>query len=32
MFDCVEKKSSLKEDIVYDYEIKTSQDIKEAEN
>ena len=31
MFDCVEKKSSLKEDIVYNYEIKTSQDIEEAE-
>ena len=32
MFDCVEKESSLKPDIVYDYEIKTSQDIGDAEN
>ena len=26
MFDCVEKKSLLKNDIIYDYEIKTTQD------
>ena len=30
-FDCIEKKSLLKE-VIYDYEIKTTQDIKEAEN
>ena len=32
MFDCVEKKSLLKEDIVYDYEIKTTQDLEVIEN
>ena len=32
MFDCVEKESLLKEDINYDYEIKTSQDIFDAED
>ena len=31
LFDCVEKKSLLKENINYDYEIKTSQDINDAE-
>ena len=31
MFDCVEKKSEIKEDI-YDYEIKTSQDIEDIED
>ena len=31
LFDCVDKKSLLKEDIIYDYEIKTSQDINDAE-
>ena len=31
MFDCVDKKSLLKDDIIYDYEIKTSQDISDAE-
>ena len=31
MFDCVEQKSELKSDINYDYEIKTSQDISDAE-
>ena len=30
MFDCIKKKSSLKE-IIYDYESKTTQDLKEAE-
>ena len=32
MFDCVEKESLLKEDINYDYEIKTSQDLYDAED
>ena len=32
IFDCVEKKSLIKENIIYDYDIKTSQDIKDAEN
>ena len=32
MFDCLEKKSSLKNNIDYDYEIKTSQDISSFEN
>ena len=31
MFDCIEKKSLIKE-VIYDYEIKTTQDIKKAEN
>jgi len=31
MFDCVDKKSQIKEDI-YDYEIKTSQDIEDIED
>ena len=31
MFDCVDKKSQIKEDI-YDYEIKTSQDIDDIED
>ena len=31
MFDCIEKKSLLK-DVVYDYESKTTQDLKDAEN
>ena len=30
MYDCVEKKSELKNDIIYDYESITSQDIEEA--
>ena len=30
LFDCVDKKSTLKENIDYDYEIKTSQDIYDA--
>ena len=32
MFDCVEKKSLLKENIIYDYEIKTSQDYQDDVN
>ena len=32
MFDCVEKKSLLKKDIIYDYITKTSQDIKDSKN
>jgi hypothetical protein len=32
MFDCVEKRSSLKNNINYNYEIKTSQDIKESKS
>ena len=32
MLDCVEKKSLLKDDIVYDYESKTTQDLFDAEN
>ena len=31
MFDCVDKRSQIKEDI-YDYEIKTSQDIEDIED
>ncbi len=31
LFDCVEKKSLLKDDITYDYEIKTTQDLKQSE-
>ena len=30
MYDCVEKKSELKTDILYDYESNTSQDIEDA--
>ena len=32
MFDCVEKKSLLKDNIIYDYEIKTSQDCQDNSN
>jgi len=32
MYSCVEKKSLLKDDIVYDYEIKTTQDLEVIEN
>ena len=31
MFDCVDKKSEMKEDI-YDYEIKTTQDLEDIKN
>ena len=30
IYDCIEKESSLKPDIIYDYESNTSQDIEEA--
>ena len=29
LFDCIEKKSTLKNDIIYDYESRTSQDLEE---
>ena len=32
MFDCVEKRSLLKDDIVYDYETKTTQDLQVIKN
>ena len=32
MFDCVEKKSLLKDDIIYDYETKTTQDLEVIKN
>ena len=32
LFDCVSKKSLLKSDIIYDYEIQTSQDINDADS
>ena len=31
LFDCVEKKSTLKDDIIYDYESRTSQDLEMEE-